>query len=95
MQVLQHDLKHWLNDSKAMKVISEADVEWIRTDLIPRMFKLGVKRVAVVESHDEEHNEQLQRLTKHAAGTLPYPVKQFAEMDDAFEWMLAERTVAA
>ena len=95
MQALQHDIKHVLTDSRSMHVISDEDEHWIRTDLIPRMFQLGVKRVAIVESEDPLHNEQIERLAAHAASKLPYPVQHFAEMDHAFDWMLTDETAAA
>lgn len=88
MQVMQHKLRFWLNDSRERGPIPEADEEWIKTDLTPRIFEIGLERLAIVSSIDPLYQQAIGRIVDEGTPRSPFPVAVFDEPLAATKWLL-------
>lgn len=83
--LIEHHGSRLLSDSRAMKVIKQADQDWINQDLFPRAFAAGLKRVAVVVPTRDLAMINLDSIAGRIPDTLA--VEYFATVDEAREWL--------
>ena len=95
MQVLQHELRYWLSDSRALSVLRLEDEEWIKRTWTPRIFEAGLKRMALVPSSADPYRTPLTRMVEGARAELPFPVQFFERPEDGERWLLDQGAAVA
>jgi hypothetical protein len=94
MQVVQHGVRFWLSDSRALNVLREADEHWIRTIWTPRIFEAGLERMAIVPSNVDRYRVPLTRIVDGARAASPFPVQFFERPEEGEQWLLDQVAVA-
>ncbi len=95
MQVMQHKLRFWLSDSRRRGPIPIQDEEWIIKDLTPRMFQIGLEKLAIVTSMDPGYKASIGRIVDEGTPRSPFPVAVFEEPEVATRWLLEKVTTEA
>jgi hypothetical protein len=88
MQVVQHRLRYWLSDSRALVSVPEEDEDWIRTVWTPQIFLGGLERLAIVPSRIDDYRTAVDRIVQEERPRTPFPVKFFEHPDQALGWLL-------
>lgn len=87
----QYVAAHWLMDTRLRGKVSEEDHLWLVDKLLPEVFKLGLKRLAVVYAN-ELNPTTIEFYKRNEAVFEKYDIQVYftKSLEEAYEW-LAER----
>lgn len=89
----QHRIKAWVANNTLLRTIRPADQDWINQEWFPEFTKLGVQRLAIVESQDALNRMAINSIMQRATAHIPFDTQYFAGADEARRWA-AEATTA-
>jgi hypothetical protein len=77
-------IDYFIADIRKLGMIAPSDRIWLQTEIIPKMFDCGIKKIAAVVIGDV----YLQRHIAHINKSLQdqRPIKQFGNLDEAIRW---------
>jgi hypothetical protein len=93
--VEQHGLHYWLSDSRTMGPILREDELWVKEQLLPRMFKAGLVRLAIIAGKDYFYSTTANRIVGGAQPASPYPMNFFEDQEKADAWLFQSTTAVA
>lgn len=81
----------WITDLSRLESVSEADQQWLATEIIPQAIRNGLARLAIVRPMEEEEtlDQYLEGVEKTFRGA-GISVRSFNTFDDACEWVREE-----
>jgi hypothetical protein len=82
--ILKTPIDYYVADIRKLSMIAPSDRVWLQTEIIPKMFDNGIKKIAAIVSGDI----YLQRHIAHINKSLEdlRPIKQFGSLDEALKW---------
>lgn len=93
--ILEHQLRFFLTDQRRRGAILHDDEVWLATDWAPRMATAGLERSAIVQSPDFFNHTVIDRVVQTVLPSVPYPILNFQNMEDARAWLMTgELTLA-
>ena len=82
-----HGLEYFLSDTRRMGPILFADTEWTERKALPQLIQAGMRRSAVLTSHDVLTNIAVDNMVASIPREAPYVVQYFAEPEPALQWL--------
>ena len=82
----QHRVRSWVANNFLLRAIRPTDQDWINQVWFPEFAKLGVQRLAVVNSQDGLNRMGFDTIMERAAEHLPEASEYFAEAAEARHW---------
>ena len=89
-----HRVKGWVANNTLLRTIRPADQDWINQEWFPEFAKLGVRRLAIVESQDALNRMGISNIIQRATAHIPFDTQYFAEADQARRWAASVGTAA-
>jgi hypothetical protein len=83
----QHRVLGWVANNTLLRTIRPADQDWINQVWFPEFAKLGVKRLAIVESQDALNRMGIRSIMQRATAHAPFDTQYFADADQARRWV--------
>jgi hypothetical protein len=82
--VLKTPIDYYVADIRLLSMIAPSDRVWLQTEIIPKMFDNGIKKIAAIVSGDI----YLQRHIAHINKSMEElrPIKQFGSLEEALKW---------
>jgi hypothetical protein len=90
----QHHVLGWVANNTLLRTIRPADQDWINQVWFPEFAKLGVKRLAIVESQDALNRMGISTIMQRATAHAPFDTQYFADADQARRWAASVGTEA-
>ena len=78
------EVKYYIADIKKLQLIAPSDRKWLQTKIIPKLFKLGMKKIAALVSGDVYMKRHIAQINQEIAATRR--IKQFANLPEALRW---------
>jgi hypothetical protein len=91
----QHHVQGWIANNTLLRTIRPADQDWINEVWFPEFAKLGVKRLAIIESQDALNRMGISAIMQRATAHVPFDTQYFAEADQARHWAATVGAVVA
>ena len=89
-------VKGWVANNTLLRTIRPADQDWINQVWFPEFAKLGVKRLAVIESQDALNRMGISTIMQRATEHIPFDTQYFTDATAARRWAASTTaTVAA
>jgi hypothetical protein len=82
----QHRVKAWVANNTLLRTIRPADQDWINQEWFPDFTKLGVQRLAIVESQDALNRMAITSIMQRATAHIPFDTQYFGTADEARRW---------
>ena len=82
------EVKFYIADIKALKMIAPSDRKWLQTKIIPKLFKLGMEKIAAIVSGDVYKQRHIMHLNQEI--TAKKRIKQFGSLPEAIRWFKGE-----
>jgi hypothetical protein len=82
----EHHGSRFLSDSRNMKVVKQADQDWLSGDLFPRALAAGLRRVALIIPKSALAMMNVDRIADGFLET-PLAIEYFATVSEAREWL--------
>jgi hypothetical protein len=82
----QHHVRGWIGNNTLMRTIRPADQEWMSQTWFAEFARLGVKRLAVVESLDALNQMGIRNILQKATGHTPLDTHYFSNVEEARRW---------
>jgi hypothetical protein len=82
----QHRVKGYIGNNTLLRTIRPADQDWINEVWFPEFAKLGVLRLAVVESQDGLNRMGIENIMRRATEHVPFDTHYFATVAEARTW---------
>jgi hypothetical protein len=81
-----HRVKGWVANNTLLRTIRPADQDWINQEWFPEFAKLGVRRLAIVESQDALNRMGITNIIQRATEHIPFDTQYFSNADEARRW---------
>ncbi|QKG57953.1 hypothetical protein GKZ68_15795 [Hymenobacter sp. BRD128] len=88
----QHRVRGWIANNTLLRTIRPADQDWISQEWFPEFAKLGVQRMAIVESQDALNRMGISTIMQRATAHTPFATQYFAEAAPARHWAASTGT---
>ncbi len=82
--VKKYDVQFFVADISKLTLVAPSDRKWLQQRVMPRLFKLGILKVAAVVTGDVFMQKHLAHINKNAASGQE--VKQFGNLPEALKW---------
>lgn len=82
----QHQVKGWVANNTLLRTIRPADQDWINQEWFPEFAKLGVRRLAIVESQDALNRMGITNIIQRATEHIPFDTQYFSDVTAARHW---------
>jgi hypothetical protein len=82
----QHRVKGWVGNNTLLRTIRPADQDWINQVWFPEFAKLGVGRLAIVESQDALNRMGITNIIQRATEHIPFDTQYFSDATAARRW---------
>lgn len=82
----QHRTQGWVANNTLLRTIRPADQDWINQIWFPEFAKLGVLRLAIVESQDALNRMGISTIMQRATAHVPFDTQYFTNADEARRW---------
>ncbi|RSK48504.1 STAS/SEC14 domain-containing protein [Hymenobacter rigui] len=85
-----HRLNRVLADTRHMRVISQADQQWITESYFPRAIAAGLRRVAILQSEDMFNQTSVQAIMATVIRNTLVQAEHFQDLESARNWLRAD-----
>ncbi len=82
----QYRVQGWIANNTLLRTLRPADQDWINQTWFPEFAKLGVKRLAIVESQDALNRMGISNIMQRATAHAPFDTQYFADAEQARRW---------
>lgn len=82
----QHRVKGWVANNTLLRTIRPADQDWINQVWFPEFAKLGVRRLAIIESQDALNRMGITNIIQRATEHIPFDTQYFTDAAAARRW---------
>lgn len=82
----QHRVKGWVANNTLLRTIRPADQDWINEAWFPDFAKLGVQRLAIIESQDALNRMGISTIMQRATAHVPFDTQYFASAEPGRRW---------
>ncbi len=82
----QHGAKGWIANNTLLRTIRPADQDWINQEWFPEFSKLGMRRLAIVESQDALNRMGITTIMQRATEHIPFDTQYFTDAAAARRW---------
>jgi hypothetical protein len=82
----QHRVQGWVANNTLLRTIRPADQDWINQQWFPEFAKLGVQRLAIIESQDALNRMGIATIMQRATAHAPFDTQYFAGAEQARRW---------
>lgn len=89
----EHGLVYFLSDTRNMGPILYHDTEWVEREVLPQLIQAGLRRSAVLSSHDVLNNIAVDNMVASIPREAPYTVAFFGEPEPALQWLYKDEPV--
>ncbi len=86
--VQKTEVKYYIADIKKLKLIAPSDRKWLQTKIIPKLFKLGMLKIAAIVSGDVYMQRHIMLINQDITATKR--IKQFGSLPEALKWFKDE-----
>lgn len=86
--VKKADVKYYIADIRNLKMIAPSDRKWLQSKIIPKLFKLGMEKIAAIVSGDVYMQRHIMHINQDIAASKK--IKQFASLPEAMRWFKDE-----
>jgi hypothetical protein len=83
----EHHGSRWLSDSRNMKVIKQADQDWINQNFFPRAMAAGLRRVAIVIAKSALAMMNVDQMAARVPDDNKLQIAYFGSVDEAGSWL--------
>lgn len=87
--VIEQGARCWLGDVRDMGTVSREDEQWTVTEWFPRLWRCGIRRMAVLEAFKPSAQASVDRIMSAAFPVLDFEVAHFTRLEDAMAWLAA------
>jgi len=81
-----HRVQGWVANNTLLRTLRPADQDWINQTWFPEFAKLGVKRLAIIESQDALNRMGISNIMQRATAHAPFDTQYFADAEQARRW---------
>ncbi len=82
------EVKYYIADIRMLKLIAPSDRKWLQSKIIPKLFKLGMLKIAAVVSGDVYMQRHIMHINEDIAAAKR--IKQFGSLPEALRWFKGE-----
>ncbi|MEN8120587.1 MAG: hypothetical protein ABFS35_09585 [Bacteroidota bacterium] len=82
------DVKYYIADIRKLKLIAPSDRKWLQSKIIPKLFKLGMEKIAAIVSGDVYMQRHVAHINQEIAAAKR--IKQFGNLPEAMRWFKGE-----
>jgi len=82
----QHRVQGWIANNTLLRTLRPADQDWINQMWFPEFAKLGVRRLAIIESQDALNRMGISNIMQRATAHAPFDTQYFADAEQARRW---------
>ncbi|RZL02466.1 MAG: hypothetical protein EOO62_22225 [Hymenobacter sp.] len=91
----QHRVQGWIANNTLLRTLRPTDQDWINQTWFPDFAKLGVKRLAIIESQDALNRMGISNIMQRATAHAPFDTQYFADVDQARLWAAGQHPATA
>jgi hypothetical protein len=78
-------IKYYIADIRKLTMVAPSDRIWLQTEVIPKIFASGIKKIAAVVAGDVYLQRHIAHVNKSISNESQ-PIKQFGNLDEAIRW---------
>lgn len=82
------NVKCYIADIRKLTMVAPSDRIWLQTEVIPKFFEYGIKKIAAVVAGDVYIQRHIAHVNKSIVDS--HPIKQFGNLDEAIRWCVTE-----
>lgn len=82
------EVKYYIADIKKLKIIAPSDRKWLQSEIIPKLFKMGMKKIAAIVSGDVYMQHHVAHINQEITAAMR--IKQFGNLPEALRWFKEE-----
>ncbi|OJJ18762.1 hypothetical protein BKI52_24490 [marine bacterium AO1-C] len=86
--ILKYGANKWLSDMRNEGVVSVEDQKWLKEEMVPKAFKAGLRRIALVVSKDVFVRFYTKNIQKPLVET--FQVRHFDDIEQAHKWLMSK-----
>jgi hypothetical protein len=79
-------IHYYIADIRNLSMVAPSDRIWLQTEIIPRLFDSGIKKIAAVVAGDVYIQRHIAHINKSIESQKP--IKQFGNLDEALKWCI-------
>ena len=76
-------INYYVADIQKLKMVAPSDRKWLQTEVIPKLFKSGMKKIAAIVTGDVYIQRHIAHINKSIESR---PIKQFGNLAEALKW---------
>lgn len=85
MELVQKtEVKYYLADIRKLKLIAPSDRQWLQAEIIPKLFDLGLEKIAAIVSGDVYMQRHIAHINQDIE--VAKRIKQFGSLEEALRW---------
>jgi hypothetical protein len=78
------NIKYYIADIRKLSMVAPSDRVWLQTEVIPRLFDNGIKKIAAIVAGDVYIQRHIAHINKSINNERP--IKQFGNLNEALKW---------
>jgi hypothetical protein len=82
----EHRITGWVADDRLLGPVRPADMDWIATEIMPELVRVGLRRLARIEAADPLNQLLIKRMHNTAHELAPFEQRLFTEVAQARAW---------
>ncbi len=82
--VQKTDVKYYLADIRKLKLIAPSDRKWLQSEIIPKLFDIGIEKIAAIVSGDVYMQRHIAHINQDIEAAKR--IKQFGSLEEALRW---------
>ncbi len=85
MELVQKtEVKYYLADIRKLRLIAPSDRVWLQSEIIPKLFDLGLEKIAAIVSGDVYMQRHIAHINQDIE--VAKRIKQFGSLEEALRW---------
>lgn len=82
----KHRINGWIADDRLLGPVRPVDLEWIASEVLPKLVEAGLQRFARIEAIDPLNKLLIGQVQAAAEQQHPFKLRSFTDVDKARAW---------
>ncbi|UOQ74124.1 hypothetical protein [Hymenobacter cellulosilyticus] len=91
----EHRITGWVADDRLLGPVRPADMEWIASEIMPELVRVGLRRLARIEAEDPLNQLLIKQMHSAAYELAPFEQRLFTDVAQARAWASGTDTEVA
>ncbi|MGY2134937.1 hypothetical protein ACW9KT_22085 [Hymenobacter sp. HD11105] len=82
----EHRITGWVADDRLLGAVRPADMDWIATEVMPELVRVGLRRLARIEAESPLNQLLIKQMHRTAHELAPFEHRLFTDVAQARAW---------